>query len=191
MPSARWVLVSLLGLSAIGAIVWSAVFNAYTHNLRVSFFNVGQGDAIFIQSPSGAQVLIDGGPDRSVLRELGSVMPWWDRTIEVVIATHPDADHVSGLIDVLERYRVSYILEPGVRTDTPQAESMLQAVANEDAVYVLARRGQVIDLGDGARLEILFPDRDVIGIHCGDLVYGLGTLHCMTQQEPRTHDDSE
>ncbi len=166
-------------LLILNGVVWQAVLatgNAGT--LAVSFLDVGQGDSIFIQSPSGAQVLIDGGPDRSVLRQLGQVMPWWDRTIDMVVATHPDADHISGLVDVLQRYRVSYILEPGVRGDTPQAESMLHAVAKENAVYMHARRGQVIDLGDDSRLEILFPDRDVSGLETNTasivarLVYG-------------------
>ncbi len=174
----------------MNVVVWHAVLakrNAGT--LAISFLDVGQGDSIFIQSPSGVQVLIDGGPDRSVLRELGQIMPWWDRTIDVVIATHPDADHVSGLVDVLERYRVSYMLEPGVQHDTPQAESMLESVANEDAVYMHARRGQVIDLGDGVRLEILFPDRDVGGLETNTasivakLVYG-DTSFLLTGDSP-------
>lgn len=134
--------------------------------LTISFLDVGQGDAIFIDTPSGRQVLIDGGPNRAVLHELSKVMPWYDRSIDVVIATHPDADHVTGLVDVLQRYRVDYIMEPGVQHDTPQAESMLKAVANEGAQLILARRGQIVDLGSGspqaarAYLEILFPDRD-------------------------------
>lgn len=159
---AKIILGLLSALLFFNAIIWQAVLSKRdAGTLTVSFLDVGQGDAILIQSTTGSQMLIDGGPDRSVLRELGRVMPWWDRTIDVVVATHPDADHVSGLVDVLQRYRVSYILEPGVRGDTPQAESMLKAVAHEDAVYMHARRGQVIDFGDGARLEILFPDRDV------------------------------
>ncbi len=170
---------AILALVVLNGVVWQILFAAtYGSTLSVIFLNVGQGDAIFIQAPSGVQVLIDGGPDRSVLRELGSVMPWWDRTIDVVIATHPDADHVSGLVDVLERYRVSYILEPGVQADTPQAQSFLKTVANEDAVYMHARRGQEINLGDGATLKILFPDRDVSNLETNTasivarLVYG-------------------
>ncbi len=166
---------ALLCLCVAG--IWAPQFSHSQNELIVSFLDVGQGDAIFIQSPTGAQVLIDGGPDRSVLRELAVVMPWYDRTIDVVIATHPDADHVSGLVDVLKRYDVSYILEPGVQHETPQTESMLASVATEGAHYMLARRGQVIDLGE-AHLEILFPDRDVSDLETNTasvvarLVYG-------------------
>ena len=128
--------------------------------LTISFLDVGQGDAIFIESPTGRQVLIDGGPNRAVLRALTRVSPWYDRSIDVVIATHPDADHVTGLVDVLQRYVVSLIVESGVSADTPQAESMLASVAREKTERLTARRGQIIDLGGGAFLEILFPDRD-------------------------------
>jgi competence protein ComEC len=148
--------------------MWSVIYERERpRGLTVSFLAVGQGDAALIESPTGRRMLVDGGRDRAVLRELPKVMPWWDRTIDVVVATHPDADHVGGLFDVLERYRVSYILEPGVRHDTPQAESLLTAVSREvgsGAERVLARRGQVIDLGAGAYAHILFPDRDVSGL---------------------------
>lgn len=135
-----------------------------SRNLTVAFLNVGQGDAVFIESPTGVQVLVDGGPDRSVLRELGKMMPWWDRHIDMIIATHPDADHISGLVDVLQRYTANYILRPGVQNDTPQTESLLLSVAQEGAKEILARRGQVYDLGGGVYLEILFPDRGVSGL---------------------------
>lgn len=132
-----------------------------TSKLTVTFLNIGQGDAIFIESPSGRQMLVDGGPDQSVLRELSARMHWYDKSIDVVIATHPDADHISGLVDVLQRYKVDYIFQPGIGKSTTQAESMLSSVSKEKGREVLARRGQVIDMGSGVTVEILHPDRDV------------------------------
>lgn len=64
---------------------------------KVVFLDVGQGDAILMQSGT-QQVLIDGGPDAKVLQRLGEELPWFDRSLEVVIATHPDKDHIGGLI---------------------------------------------------------------------------------------------
>src|SRR3989338_1211788 len=176
--------VLFLFLTTLG--VWYAVFREDRSGvLTVSFLDVGQGDAIFIDAPSGRQVLIDGGPDRSVLRELGKILPWWDRSIDVVIATHPDADHISGLVDVLQRYRVENIFHPGVEKNTGPAESMLLSVASEGAQETIARRGQIIDLGSTgspqaarAYIEILFPDRDVSRVETNTasivarLVYG-------------------
>lgn len=153
---------ALVLLAVVTALIWFAVFQEDRRGvLTVSFLDVGQGDSIFIDAPSGRQVLIDGGPDRSVLRGLGKLMPWYDRSIDVVIATHPDADHISGLVDVLARYSTLYVLHPGVEKNTGPAESMLVSVAKEGANEVYARRGQIVDLGEGAYIEILFPDRDV------------------------------
>ena len=172
--------------------IWYAIFREDRHGiLTVSFLDVGQGDSVFIDTPSGRQVLIDGGPDRSVLRELGKILPWWDRSIDVVIATHPDADHISGLVDVLQRYRVENIFHPGVEKNPGPAESMLLSVASEGAQEIIARRGQIIDLGSGAYLEILFPDRDVSRVETNTasivarLVYG-DTAFMLTGDSPQS-----
>jgi len=184
------IILSILFVVALG--IWYAVLREDRRGLlTVSFLDVGQGDAIFIDAPSGRQVLIDGGPDRSVLRELGEVMPWYDRSIDVVIATHPDADHITGLVDVLQRYRVQYIFHPGVEKNTGPAESMLLSVAEEGAEEIYARRGQIINLGGGAYLEILFPDRDVSTLETNTasivarLVYGK-TAFMLTGDAPES-----
>src|SRR3989338_6796383 len=92
----------------IGLLIFANIFFlafAPPSGLAVSFLNIGQGDAIFIQSPTGVQMLVDGGPpDGSVLRELGKEMPFFDRTIDAVVETHPDQDHIGGLPDVFSRY---------------------------------------------------------------------------------------
>lgn len=163
MRRAGWMVLITLTLVAWG--VWTAVLQQFPDEvLKVSFLDVGQGDAVFIQSPAGNQMLIDGGADRTVLRRLADEMPWYDRTIDVILATHPDTDHVGGLFDVLGRYKVTYIFRPGIQHDAPAAQSLLLQIAKEKkggAQEVLARRGQVIDLGGGVYIEILFPDRNV------------------------------
>jgi competence protein ComEC len=171
--------VLLLILFFVTIFAWNIVLGEEKQSeLVVSFLDVGQGDSIFIESPSGRQLLIDGGPDRSVLRELGKQMKWYDRSIDVVIATHPDTDHVAGLFDVLKRYDVDYIFRPGIKHDAQAAQSLLREIANEDAEEFLARRGQKIDLEDGIYIEILFPDRDVSDVETNTgsivarLVYG-------------------
>ena len=91
-----WFLLVVLVLTCV--IVWTTV-KAFEHEkvLTVSFLDVGQGDSIYIETPHGNQVLIDGGKGRAVLRELGTQMSYFDRSIDMVIATHPDADHIGGL----------------------------------------------------------------------------------------------
>lgn len=189
----EWILtIFLIGLGLVAAGLWGVVYTHYTHTyLFVSFLNVGQGDAIFIQSPAGRQVLVDGGPDRSVIRELSAVMPWYDRTIDVVIATHPDSDHIAGLIDVFDRYAVSYVVRSDVAHDTPVAGAFEKSVAREVAETVHAQRGQIIDLGKGAYLEVLFPDRTSVGMETNDasivvrLVYG-ATSFLLTGDSPQS-----
>jgi len=123
--------------------------------LKVYFLNVGQGDSEFIQAPNGNQVLIDGGPDNKVLEELGKVMPFYDRTIDLVILSHPHADHVDGLIEVLKNYKVSKIIENGINFQSPDYEEW-NKVKNA-AEVIPAQAGEIVDLGDGITLNILYP----------------------------------
>jgi competence protein ComEC len=129
--------------------------------LKVHFLNIGQGDAVFIEAPGGNQMLIDGGPNRKVLEELGSVMPFYDRSIDVVIATHPDKDHVGGLPEVFGNYEISHVLIPGVQSDTEFNKEFLRRVEREGLEPTVARRGMRVKLSKDVYLIILFPDRDV------------------------------
>lgn len=163
--------------------VWVWYREPKTGFLTVAFLNIGQGDAIYIEAPHGNQLLIDGGPGRQILRELGNVMPFSDRTIDAVIATHPDADHIGGLVDVLDNYEVGLFMEPGVTTDSSLYKTLEEKVAREKTENgslqkIEARRGMTIDLGDGVLLQILYPVSDTRGWETNDasivarLVYG-------------------
>src|SRR3989344_2109293 len=153
----------ILGILFLTAcFVWySMLLEALRTKLTVAFLDIGQGDSIFIEAPNGNQILIDGGSGASVLRKLSNVMPYYDRSIDVVIATHPDKDHVGGLVDVLNRFSVSYFVEPGVLGTTDVFKSLEKSVESHNVKKVIARRGGNIDLGDGVVLNILFPDHDV------------------------------
>lgn len=151
----------LVLLAVLAVLVLSALPRS---GLSVSFLDVGQGDAIFIESPTGVQMLIDGGSGPAVLRELGRRMPLFDRTLDVVVATHPDRDHIGGLSDVFKRYMVGAYLESGVHNDTSSAEALARAVAEEQLEPVEARRGMRLLLGGGAYADMLFPDRDVANV---------------------------
>ncbi|MEK7515214.1 MAG: ComEC/Rec2 family competence protein [Patescibacteria group bacterium] len=126
--------------------------------LVVSLLDVGQGEAIFIQTPNGRQVLIDGGPNASVLEELGAVMPVGDRTLDLVVLTHAHSDHVSGLVHVLERYAVSGILESGAPYTTGVYRAWRDAVAQEGAVAVQALPGRRILLDADTALTVYAPN---------------------------------
>lgn len=160
MKGKRLVLFVLLVCMGIG-LIWG-VWSPHKSRLTVSFLDVGQGDAILIEGPTGIQLLVDGGRDRSVLRELGTLLSPFDRTLDVVLETHPDADHIGGLADVFEHYAVGMFITPGIENDTSASEALDRAVLSEADLHIVqARRGTRIDLGGGAYADILFPDREV------------------------------
>lgn len=176
---------SKLKLGLLVILVLTCLFSAYLVTkedrgrvLTVAFLDIGQGDAIFIEAPTGNQLLIDGGPGKSILRELSKVMPFYDRSIDVMIASHPDADHISGLNDVLEHYKVDLFLEPGVEGDTTIYKELNSRLERLKIKKLEARRGMVVDLGEGAQLEIIFPVTDPSGMETNTasivarLVYG-------------------
>lgn len=158
--------------------VWYAVFAETRNELNVAFLDVGQGDAIFIQAPNGNQVLIDGGSNDAVLRELSKVMPFYDRSIDMIIETHPDSDHINGLVEVMRRYDIGLIMESGVESDNSAYQEIKKIIQEKDIKDVFARRGMKINLGEGVYLNILFPDRDVARLETNTasivakLVYG-------------------
>ena len=100
----------LIVLALLAALAVAAIFQLPDKNLHIYFLDIGQGDSAYVRTMNNFDVLVDGGPDKTVLSELGKVMPFWDRKIDLVILTHPHADHVSGLIDVLKRYKVEEII---------------------------------------------------------------------------------
>jgi len=156
-----WKKLFLIVLVFSNLVVWVAVYERQPSNLHVYFFDVGQGDSIFIDSPTHGRVLVDGGPNTKVLTELGKVLPFGDRRIDVVIETHPDKDHIYGLSEVVSRYSVGKFLEPGVESPSKVDDNLRAELKNRNVESLLARRGMVVNFNDGARLEILFPDQDV------------------------------
>ncbi len=157
---ARFLLVIVLGMCIVGiflAIFWSL---GQKPVLRVVFFDVGQGDAIFIESPTGVQVLIDGGRGSAVLRALSRELGFFDRSIDMIIATHEDQDHIGGLPEVFRRYDIGMFVRTENQGESGDAQLLDSSSEKEDAEIVYARRGMVFDLGGGAVLTVLFPERD-------------------------------
>jgi len=154
------VVVTALILSNL--LVWLAVYERKPgETMSVYFLDVGQGDAIFIDSPTHGQVLIDGGRNRQVLSQLGKVMSFADRSIDVVIETHPDADHIGGLPEVISRYRVGAFIHPDIESKN-DIDDELEARLNRKKIAVLkAKRGMTVNFGDGVKLVVLFPNTDV------------------------------
>lgn len=149
----NWLVIAALG----AGLLFSTAISAPAE--KIVFLDVGQGDAILLQAGT-EQVLIDGGPDATVLRRLGEEMPALDRTIEVVVATHPDKDHIAGLVHVLERYNLELVILPQV-SHTSQLQAawlthIQDALAKKHTQYRFAVAGQRIELDD-LTLDVLHP----------------------------------
>lgn len=125
--------------------------------LKVSFLDVGQGDAALIESPNGNQLLIDGGSDKSILNALGRVMPFYDKTIDMILTTHPDQDHIGGIPEVLKNYIVSEYISNGATSSTGASKELSSEIAKNNVKTDIAREGDIIDLGGGVYLKILYP----------------------------------
>jgi competence protein ComEC len=153
----------IIFLSFLSFILWGVVFDlAREKDYSVSFFDVGQGDSAFIEVDD-YQILIDGGPGIAVLEKLGEEMPFWDRTIDLIVLTHPEYDHMSGLLEVLENYRVENILWTGILKDTAEFVRWQSLVEKEEAKIIIGKAGDRVILGDEEYLEILFPFESLEG----------------------------
>ena len=152
------ILIILGTLFCSNILAWIWVFQINHANLEVTFFDVGQGDAIFIETPLGHQILIDGGPDSTVIERLGKEMSFYDRTLDLMVLTHPDHDHIAGLIEVLKRYRVENILWTGVLKDSAEYKEWQRLIQEEGAKIYIAQALQRLSL-DQPRLslDILYP----------------------------------
>lgn len=133
--------------------------------LEVNFFDVGQGDAILIQTPLRHQVLIDGGPDSKIIKKLSKEMPFWDRTIDLIILTHPERDHLFGLLEVLKSYKVENILWTGIVRKIPEYDEWQKLIEKEKAKIKIAKSGQKISCQNCEwKMEILYPFEVLEGI---------------------------
>jgi competence protein ComEC len=159
----KWVVIIIVGLVVANVLAWPEVFRLSRSSLEVIFFDVGQGDASLIKTSQGHLILIDGGPDSVVLEKLAKEIPFWDKTIDLIVLTHPHYDHISGLNHVLAKYKVENILWTGVLTETVAFREWQELINSEKGVKeYLAQTGQKISAGP-ISLEILYPFKSLFG----------------------------
>jgi competence protein ComEC len=152
-----------VGIGATGVLLTALTLASRPDGrLHIVVMDVGQGDAILVTAPSGATMLIDGGPDRDLLlRRLGERLPWWRRRIDVMILTHPHEDHVAGLVAALERYEVGLILDTGRDYPNPTYPRFLELARVEPGgSLVSARTGQRLRLSATTEFTLLYPTAD-------------------------------
>ncbi|MES3005087.1 MAG: MBL fold metallo-hydrolase [Patescibacteria group bacterium] len=172
----KWYVLFLLAVVSI--MLWVRVLSTHEGVLTFVALDVGQGDALFIESPTGVQIVIDGGPNNFLSRELSAVLPWYDRHVDMIIITNPDRDHYEGFFSFLDKYTTDVLVKSATDQDNELYKQLEEKIDSKKIPTIVGVRGQVIDLGGGAYIQILFPDRDVPGLSSNDgslvmrLVYG-------------------
>ena len=150
-----WVLPPAILLPAL---VWAAALSMPDGRLHVTFADVGQGDSALIITPRGNSILVDGGPGPlEAARLVGDRLPFWDRTVAMVVLTQPHADHARGLTELLRRYRVERVMEREIDYESRTYAAWKRALGEEGAVVTQARSGQVIVTDDGVLIQVLWP----------------------------------
>lgn len=129
--------------------------------LTFSMLSVGQGDGLYIESPTGTQIMFDAGLPNKVLGPLARVMSPFDKSIDALVITNPDADHISGFLEILKNYKVGIVFESGTFNDSKIYQNLEAEIKRQNIPNVLVKKGMRLDIGGGAVIDILFPDQDV------------------------------
>jgi len=132
------------------------------NRLHITFCDVGQGDAIFIRTPKGSDILIDGGGDEKVLSCISSRMPFWDRSLDFVVLTHPHYDHYAGLAAVIERYSIKQFASEDVSSNTDSYASFRKLIKKKNIPETILFADDKIKTQDGVEVHILSPTKSYI-----------------------------
>lgn len=174
------ILLVFLLVFTIGIFYFTFKHNNKNDYLKVVFLDVGQGDSIYIEAPNGKQVLVDGGPDAKILSSLSKVMPFADRSIDMIVATHLDSDHIGGFSLLIDNYKIGNIIENGATSESKVYSNLEEKITKNKINKIIARRGMhiILDNDKNIYFDILSPDRDVSNMESNDgsivgkLVYG-------------------
>ncbi|MBI2008470.1 hypothetical protein HYS82_02330 [Candidatus Amesbacteria bacterium] len=150
-------------LALVAVTIWTAVLTLPDDKLHVVFCDVGQGDAILVYRKT-TQMLIDGGPNNRVLACLGRHVPFYDRRIEMVVVTHPQADHLNGILDVVERYNVMQLVMGREGNNTAGYKNLRFKIQESRINVQNLYSGDELRLGD-VRFEVVWPTRNFVLAH--------------------------
>ena len=133
--------------------------------LKVSILDVGQGDAILIQTPEYHNILVDAGPDSVVIDQLGQQLSFFDKSIDVFILTHPHRDHYGGILDVMQKYEIKKVLLTGVISGDPMYTAFLDTARAQGVELIFIQNYQDLQISPNVYLDILYPfeDQSLVG----------------------------
>ena len=156
-------IVFFLLLANLILIVYFFYFDKQKNNLEIVFLDVGQGDAILVKTPKDKNILIDGGPDRNIIYKLSPYIPQNKRTIDLMILTHPDIDHLTGLNEVLERYEVKNIIYNGVGDDDPVYKEWQSLKENKKIPFLIIKERERLNIENNLYFDFFWPKEDLTG----------------------------
>jgi beta-lactamase superfamily II metal-dependent hydrolase len=151
----------------VGVLVWSTVYrqagaSVTSGNCKISFLDVGQGDSTLISLPGSVEVLIDGGRDSEAVSQVEKNMPPFDNKIEYVIATHPDSDHIGGLPQVLQNYKVGEFIQTDKKGDSQTYSKLEDLIKQKNIPVHEVQKGEIISFSALASAKVLWPDEKQI-----------------------------
>ncbi|HLC63842.1 MAG TPA: MBL fold metallo-hydrolase [Patescibacteria group bacterium] len=150
-----------LGLLIVVAVLLTVVwFTGRDSNLKVYFFDIGQGDGMLIRTPTHQNIVIDGGPDNTFITKLGQALPFYDRTIDLMVLSHAHDDHLFGLVEVLKRYKVKEVLYSGALHTTDAYLEWLSLIKEKEIPLKIARAGQTFIFNE-VEFKVIYPFTDL------------------------------
>lgn len=153
--------ISFYSVIIVNILIWSFYFSIPQNDLRLKIYDVGQGDAIFLRTAGGYTILIDGGPDAKVAEYLGEDIPFYSRKIDLLILTHPQADHYTGLIEVVKRYQIGTLWHNGQTSKSSGFREFESAVESKGIPTKIVEQGDTLSLPDNTTLRVLWPNTSV------------------------------
>ena len=150
-------LITALLLIVSSYLIWTVA--AADQQARVTILNIGQGDSILVETPSGTRILVDGGPDGTVVNELGQVLPWWTQTIDVLVVTHADTDHFAGLNAVLESYHIREVWYAEDVSTASAYQYFIRQLADRNITTRALYAGDEVRVDAASLVHVLWPLR--------------------------------
>lgn len=160
----QWVL-SLIIMILLLTLSLQQFFQLTNRQLELSFLDIGQGDAILIQTPEFKNILIDTGPNGKVVEELSKKLGFFDQEIDLFILTHPDLDHYGGIMDIFEKYPVKQVMMTGISGKSQLYETFLQELGEREIPVIYPKASEDIQISHDTFLDILYPfdDHNLLG----------------------------
>jgi competence protein ComEC len=156
----------IFGLISLAFLILLSLYQLFTlsdNKLHLIFCNVGQGDGILIRTAKGDDIIVDGGSGENTMTDcLSRHLPFWDRTIEAMYLTHPDSDHLTGLIQVVKTYNINYFGTSQAPQSTQVVKELMDSLKEKNIPVHYVFRGDVVKSSDGFSLTTFWPTHEFI-----------------------------